>query len=362
MNDKQLRWVYLDICRIVAIFFVVLIHVVAMQIFSDPVGSFDWTTLSVYFAFSRVCVPLFFMISGALALNPDNEISIKDLYQKYILRFVTCLLFWTAMFYIINVYAQDPNFTLATFDLNIFLTRVLKGHPQHWFLFMIIGMYMLIPLLKLVTKNRNACRYYLILWLFFEIFFFNMHLLNILFPNLNATQSLWLETLLTVTNSIAPRMVMGLSGYMVLGYYLHTQPLNSKNRHIIQLFGLLGLVATLVLTYAVSIREGSLQEIFYNTSTFGVFAMTLAVFVTAQSLSTSTVIAKNHLLLNISTCSFGIYLVHDFFLNLMARNGITPALFTRTLSPLILSLVVFCLSFCLVYLIKKIPGVSKYIT
>ena len=355
------RWQYLDLCRVLAIFGVVMIHIVPMWLY--PVDSFDWNALSFYNSLSRVCVPLFVMISGALLLAPGREVPLKTLYGKYLLRFVTCLLFWSAMYYLFIVYARDPSFHWRDFEPRRFIASVLGGHPyHHWFLFMIITLYIISPLLRHIAGSRRLTLYYLALWGVFEIGVYSLQLVGTAFPDLGATGLFWLGQADAFANKVTPTMVMGMSGYMVLGYYLHANPPRGAALRLLQVLGLAGLAVTLLGTYAISLRAGQLAEAFYSARSLAVLAMSVAVFVSARAMWPAATRKENRLLKTVAECSFGVYLIHDFFLVFLGGRGFTPALFSRAVSPLLVNLAYFCLCLGAVYLIRKIPLARKYIT
>lgn len=355
------RWQYLDICRGLAMFGVVMIHILPM--WQYPVGSFDWNALSFYNAASRFCVPLFVMISGALLLTPNEEIPLARWYGRNVLRLITCLLFWSALYYLCIVYARDPSFQWRDFDPQRFIAQVMGGHPHHhWFLFMIISLYIVTPLLRHIVRNRKLAVYFLALWGVFEIGVYNLHLIGTAFPEMGEPGLFWLNEAASFTNKVSPSMVMGMSGYMVLGSCLHSNPPRSSALRGLQLLGLVGLAVTLMGTYVVSVRAGQLAEVFYSPRSLAVLAMSVAVFASARALWPAAARNENRLLRIVAECSFGVYLIHDFFLVFLGERGFTPALFSRTISPLAITLTVFCLCLGAVYLIRKIPVARNHIT
>lgn len=66
------RIFYLDVIRTVACFAIVMIHSSARYVIMD-VGTVDFWIGDVLDSFSRVGVPLFVMISGALLLDNNYE-------------------------------------------------------------------------------------------------------------------------------------------------------------------------------------------------------------------------------------------------------------------------------------------------
>ncbi len=365
-RGRGARWAYLDVCRVLAIFSVVLIHVTATQWHVDAIGSRDWIVLTAYFGGTRFFIPIFFMVTGALMLNPDKPVTIKALYGKYILRFVTALLFWSFLYHAVAVNAWNPYFRWEDFDARAFIGQVLGGHPyQHWFLFAIISMYLLIPLLKCITRSESATRYFIVLWLAWEIGLYNVRLLGGAFPDMNPAVSGMLGEIAGILDRVLPRMVLGLHGYMVLGYYLHTHPPGTGGRRLLQILGVIGTVFTVAATVAVSVRDGIRTEMFLDLNALPVCVPAAATFVTAQVLfpgRRAGTSGAGRFFVAMSEYSFGVYLVHDFFLIYLRDKGFTPAILSRGISPLVVALAVYVLSVCVVRLIRKIPGARDYVT
>ena len=102
MADNRIA--YLDILKIAALFFVVCIHLVAGLFVGQPVDSDAWLRANVIDSASRWCVPVFVMVSGALMLRPDKDLSIKRLYSKNIARIAIAFLVWSLFYALISVY------------------------------------------------------------------------------------------------------------------------------------------------------------------------------------------------------------------------------------------------------------------
>ena len=86
------RVLYLDGLRVFAIVAVIMVHVTCM--FYTNSETSNWYAAYFYGSFVRWCVPVFCMISGALFLT-KQELSVKDLYLRYIKRIVLAFLFWS---------------------------------------------------------------------------------------------------------------------------------------------------------------------------------------------------------------------------------------------------------------------------
>ena len=75
------RVLWLDICRIAATFAVIFLHISGTALYTDIID-YDWLVSSVADSLVRWAVPVFVMISGALFLNPQKEVSIKNIIKK----------------------------------------------------------------------------------------------------------------------------------------------------------------------------------------------------------------------------------------------------------------------------------------
>ena len=108
------RVIYFDILKAIAIIFVILIHVVSEHWDTLDVNSGSFVSLSLLDSVSRFCVPLYFMISGAIFLNEEKKITIKDILKKYIPRILLIFIFWnmayTLIYYCVNDKVIDISF------------------------------------------------------------------------------------------------------------------------------------------------------------------------------------------------------------------------------------------------------------
>ena len=74
--------VYLDTLRVIAAIAVIISHVSTIHIENIPYDSTNWHVHNIFEAFSRWCVPIFIMISGALFLNDSKPLNIIKLYKN----------------------------------------------------------------------------------------------------------------------------------------------------------------------------------------------------------------------------------------------------------------------------------------
>lgn len=155
--------VFLDYLRFVAIIGVVMIH-------CTPIGGMDfnsyaWKYNLPFNVFSRFCVPLFFMISGALFLNPDKNTDFAYLIRKIVRIIIVFFLF--SLFYDLLWYFNKYDFSFNKDALlNVFIPNLLTGKFHLWYLAALIPLYLLTPIFKVVVGEVRVVRYYILLSFF----------------------------------------------------------------------------------------------------------------------------------------------------------------------------------------------------
>ena len=86
------RVCYFDVLRVASIFFVIVIHVTSAGMKLCAPVTAVWRVNWLVNSISRWAVPVFFMVSGALFLEPSRELTLKKLHKKNILRIVVCIM------------------------------------------------------------------------------------------------------------------------------------------------------------------------------------------------------------------------------------------------------------------------------
>jgi surface polysaccharide O-acyltransferase-like enzyme len=168
------RNAYIDLLRVISAFGVIVIHVAALKWYDTPVGTFNWQAINFYHTIIRWPVPVFVMISGIFALRPLNENTgfkseIKKILYK-VLRLVLAIIFWA--FFCNTVYLFINHFvkgeSIAIYDFLRIPGLIILGRAWYhlWFLYMMIGLYLLTPIFRIFIKNgpRKYLEYFLILF------------------------------------------------------------------------------------------------------------------------------------------------------------------------------------------------------
>ena len=109
MQSQQTRDRGIDLVKAVAICAVLVIH---SCVYTAPVGSSRWLGDLFWGALARPAVPLFFLCSGALLLQPEKELPLRRLLGHNLLRIVLAMLVW-AMVYKLARLAAAGAFSLS---------------------------------------------------------------------------------------------------------------------------------------------------------------------------------------------------------------------------------------------------------
>jgi len=349
------RLAYADLLRVLASIAVVVLHISAGWLDQTTVGSSSWTVLITYDALTRWCVPMFVMLSGAFLLDPKKGVNLKDIFLKYILRILIALLVWGTFYAVASYLLSGGQFSWD--GVLSALRKVLWAdtHYHLWFLYMMIGLYLLTPVLRAFVRGasrRDLHWFFLLVFLFYSL----LPVLQILFPVRMALPSAW-------TNRFNIHLVLGYVGYYVAGYYLKNYTLGRLPEFIIYILGILGGVATVWGTLSLSERAGSFCSTLFEYRAPNVLFMAVAVFVLFRYvLGVSEERSRRQRLGGVARISFGIYLIHEFFIMLLREFDISTLSFNPVVSVPVLSAAVFLCAFLVAWLISKIPLLGRLLT
>lgn len=148
------RTAWMDAARVVAIVAVVVIHVLAPTVEGRgvDVGTAAWWVADLLNSANRWCVPVFLMISGALALDPARVSRPRDFYRKRWQRIGVPLVFWTAFYLLFREVVLGAGLTPERVAAD-----VAAGAPflQLYFLYVLAGLVLITPFLKVFTRHAT---------------------------------------------------------------------------------------------------------------------------------------------------------------------------------------------------------------
>ncbi len=277
----------------------------------------------------RPCVPLFVMLTGVLSLPVKT--SMTQFYKRRIPRILFPFVIWSVIYYmtpwITGVLGLESDivrklFAWAESDSQAFsdgLTLVaripytfsfLACHM--WYIYMLVGLYLYLPVfsawVERATKKEKEI--VLVLWLFSTMLpYFSTYVSHYCFGTCE-----WNAFGLFYYFS-------GFSGYMLLGHYIHEYVHWKLSRTLVVALPLLviGAVITYIgYSYVMTLPSATPEmiELFWTYNSLNVVMMTVALFLVMCSVRINPKGRVANLLANLTTCGFGIYMIHYYFVYL----------------------------------------------
>jgi surface polysaccharide O-acyltransferase-like enzyme len=342
-----------DLIRALAMFLVVLLHASndALEASSVPAG--DWWTSVVYKSLSLSCVPLFVMLSGALLLQPAkvNE-PIRVFLRKRLSRIGLAFGFWSGVYIAWSFYTSKIPVTLSNVSQSIWYSLFSGAYYQFWFIYLIVGLYLIAPILRVVIAygEHKIVRYLILLW----------------FVGVAIVPLIQFASGYTLNSGVF--LLGGFIGYFVLGIYLLKIQLGTGI-----LYGLL--IASVAFTiFGIWLMTYPLSSLSQSSYFFGY----LTVNVIVGSIALFLILLKfrpdwpgtNHIWFSrvvhaISKNTLPIFLFHVIILESFERGFFGFTLAYTTLNPIIeiplIAVLTLFITLGLVLLMRKVPVLKKLI-
>lgn len=325
VSSEKGRMGNMDVLRCLAALAVICIHVV-----EGPVHSYNGVLnadllqrLKTIHYLMNWSVPVFFVMTGYFCgkhVRYPYSLALKKV-KKYI-----CVLFTVGFFFALLecVYATKH---LGMREVGDAILNVLNGKlwDHMWFVYDIIGIYLLLPLLFLFFKHSQEQR----------ILVFLLFLLKVFLPWVGKKAHIDMVDVLPLGSYLF---------YVCFGLLLSMSPVD---RISIRTKGFISIA--MILFGIIAIFLGNEQHGYTDLS---VCLLTMGIFTLFLNLCIPS--AKGFSVL--AECTWGVYLIHPLFINLAVKLFRINLLSGMVLGKMILFyLSIVFLSFLCVYLIKHIP-------
>jgi surface polysaccharide O-acyltransferase-like enzyme len=344
-----------DLVRTVAIVFIIWLHAAnePHQIITLPLMSqaeiWRWWTVNIYDSFTRIGVPLFVMLTGALLLQPSKNEPLGVFFRKRFARIGLPFLFWGVAYFAYDFLANHQ-----AFSWDFIVQGILTGPYYHfWYLYMLLGLYLITPILRIIIAHadRQLLRYFALIWL--------MGIIIVPIPTYFGSYHLD-ANLLTIPWWL---------GYFFVGAYLTKVKID---RSLLYILLTIGCVLTAVGTYLVTLLVGGGMSLFFQDyfsptiilASIAFFTLLLSVRTHSAQVETSHT-KINWLIHQISQNTLGIYLFHVMVLETLNNGFLGFRLSANLLLPAVEVPIVtlVTLFICLGFMIpaKKVPLLNRLI-
>lgn len=361
------RVVFIDYLRFIACFMVILVHCIE-PFYLGGSGTFirnatDAAWVTLLDSALRAAVPLFVLASSYLLLPLKYDTS--TFFRKRFVRVCIPLLIWSVL------YALFPYWGSAEgFDRGANLQRLLLNFNPHsghlWFLYMLLGLYLIMPVLSpwLSKVSRKGEEAFLWVWGFTTLIPF----LRQAALSLTGSPELWGEASWNEYGVF--QYVSGFIGYIVLGHYFRTYVPDLSWKKT-----LLAAVPMWLAGYAVTAGwfwlkmpkefpvDGPVDIAVYLETSWqfcatGVVLTSIAYFMVIRKIVSDGAFYRR-VILPVSKVSYGMYLMHMFIL--VFFNQLVAQWNMATLPHiLVTALLTFTVCAVVSRLLSFIPG-SKYV-
>ena len=359
------RFFNFDILKCIAIIMVLFIHIVASELYGyGKISGNRWMMANVIDSLSRICVPIFVMVSGFFLLRKDEDV--KIFFKKRFIKIIPKFFIYSVIFFIFTIIFKDVKdnelfsvfFRKSTYKTIIsiffqkesyhnFFSSFFQGKVYYhlWYIYMILSLYLITPFLRkvMVKIERKSINYLVFIWIIFMVL---VPFLNVIF-----------KKNIKVYSPVGQYL-----GYFLIGYLLAEKPLNMKKWQKYTIF-FIAVVLTVFLTYIFTKSSGKFFDYFYDYHSISVFISAVLLYdFFVNIFDGEKVFPKvKSIVKSISAKTYDIYLIHPIFLFFCER--ILKSRMNYFLYIITAFVIVFALSFftseILKILYNILTGINK---
>lgn len=322
---------YINSLRLLATLSVVFLHTSAGLLDAREITNLDTQFgLSCYKYTMQFGVPVFIMISGALFLNPSKEVGFGLFWRKYVKRIALALVIFGLPMCLIETYFSKQGGVINS------IIHLTTGHSwaHMWYLYMLIGLYLITPVIKPFVVRASGKDWLATLGLLF--------VLSSLFPTLNA----WGAGLTSYMIFATPYLFIYLLGY----WLCWKAPQKIYGNKML-------LVAIIILCIGIIITKCYYGFDVYGYATPVVICLASALFLLFKSSNVNWRLANR-----LAHYCFGIYLMHPVFINFAYKFlNINEEVIVPIYHFIGFFLLFTLLSLASTYILMKIPFMKKHV-
>ena len=331
------RIIYLDILKVLACILVIVDHTIYHVNINNNIDALIFCIIQ---SVSKIAVPIFFMITGALTLGKTYDF--KKVRKCMFRIFVPLFIFSFIYFFMYS------NYSLYNFK-NFLIKFIEEPFFSLWYLYVLIGIYLCIPFLQkfIITLDDKYYKYFILIFLLLPSF---LNLVSIV-------------TNIKIYSGFTFSFFSYIIGYLVCGYYLSINKITKKTlckSFYIFMLSWLILVSSMFIPYKVNgeIYLG-LKDIY---STFTIL-MSICTFSSIKYFYEDKKISlkKEKFINNFAIKSFSIYLVQLIILDSSKPYFSYMLENYAYLGYFIWTLFIFLCSYLIATILIRIPVLKKYL-
>ena len=334
---------WIDNLKLISTTAIIILHVAADGVVAEfnKNGNHTWWIAHFYDSLCRFGTPAFIMITGCLLLR--QSIGMRDFLKRRLNRILLPFVFWFSVYlafhFALKVRDEGLESQAAHF-FPWFFEQLLQGSEVHlWYVYMIIGVYMFIPIIKpwAQTASKAGLIYFLVIWLFTLL--------------INQQRVVEWKTPFDLS------YFSGYIGYVVLGYFIAEKiTITQRMRYLAVPVFLTGFLITLYGTYFLTASDGTFSDIFYNRLSINVLLMAVSAFIFIKGMGeqkTENTFATVRT--TVGKYGFGIYLNHVIILIVLSHFGINYKLINPWVGIPLTAIICLFLSCLVINILNRMP-------
>lgn len=316
----------IELLRAIACVMVIVIHVT--NYFNrayDSISNGEYVFSVILNALSRVCVPCFFMISGALLVSRQETFK-KNLKRAFHMLIV--LIIWSIIYYFFNEY-----FMHTPVALNKIMDVPAEAHM--WYLYTLIPIYLFLPFVQLICGEMTSKVEKIIFYVWMTLIVAST-----------------IATTIGKLYGVGIRLYVGADEWFFLfaGYFLmkYREKIPGKSQMWL-IFSVISSLLNAALTCVFSYERNQYEGFFFKYRTALIMISAICLF--AWALKKENVKVSKYVT-SFCACSFGIYLIHIIFLDVF-KKYVQPQDINAYIIVPILVVVIGLLSWGSIWLLHK---------
>lgn len=287
-------------------------------------------------------VPVFLMVTGALHLDRRKFLPLKKLYKKYILRIMAALAVFSVIFRLFDMFMDGEAFSADGICKAFYEMLTSTGWGHLWYLYLLIGLYILMPFYKTISENCDNIELTYLL----SVYFVFLSLIPL-------AESFGIKIGFYISESLVYPL------YLFLGHMIHEKRIYASKK-LGEYFAVISVLLITILTLLKYSSDIGVTSLLYGYQSPFVIIQSIGAFMIIDNSDINMNSSRRRIIKTLDGMTFGIYLTHMVFIRLLFRYiNFNPFNYCAPLALPACVVCIFVISCFTVVLLKRIPVIGR---